>query len=200
MTARPDLSAVRKNQILDAAMTVFARSGFHEARMDDIVQESGLSKGTLYWYFKSKEEIITAISQRLFATDIEQVESLLNAEGTVSERLQQLMRDRVQGLQEMSGVVAILVEFYAVALHQDDVRQFIKTYFQNFHELLVALIQQGIERGEFRPVDVLAAATALDAVFEGLIVRWLIDPDAVQWASLGEAAIRFMLDGLKHRQ
>jgi AcrR family transcriptional regulator len=199
MAARPDLSAARKNQILDAAMVVFARSGFHDARMDDIVQESGLSKGTLYWYFKSKEEIITAISQRLFATDIKQVESLLNAEGTVSERLQQLIRDRVQGLQEMSDVVAILFEFYAVALHQDGVRQFIKTYFQNFHELLVALIQQGIERGEFRPVDVLAAATALDAVFEGLIVRWLIDPDAVQWASLGEAAIRLMLDGLKHR-
>lgn len=199
MAARPDLSAVRKNQILDAAMVVFARSGFHDARMDDIVQEAGLSKGTLYWYFKSKEEIITAISQRLFATDIKQVESLLNAEGTVSERLQQLIRDRVQGMQEMSDVVAILVEFYAAALHQDGVRQFIKTYFQNFHDLLVALIQQGIERGEFRPVDVVAAATALDAVFEGLIVRWLIDPDAVQWASLGEAAIRLLLDGLKHR-
>jgi AcrR family transcriptional regulator len=165
--------------------------------MDDIVQESGLSKGTLYWYFKSKEEIITAISQRLFATDIKQVESLLKAEGTVSERLQQLIRDRAQGLREMSGMVAILFEFYAAALHQDGVRQFIKTYFQNFHELLVALIQQGIERGELRPVDVLAAATALDAVFEGLIVRSLIDPDAVQWASLGEAAIRLMLDGLK---
>jgi AcrR family transcriptional regulator len=197
MAARPDVSAARKNQILDAAMAVFARSGFHEARMDDIVQESGLSKGTLYWYFKSKEEIITAISQRLFSTDIKQVESLLNAEGTVSERLQQLMRDRVQGLQEMSGMVAILFEFYAAALHQDGVRQFIQTYFQNFYDLLVALIQQGIERGELRPVEVQAAATALDAVFEGLIVRWLIDPDAVQWASLGEAAIRLMLDGLK---
>ena len=199
MAARPEVGAVRKNQILDAAMVVFARSGFHEARMDDIVRESGLSKGTLYWYFKSKEEIITAISQRLFATDIKQVENLLKAEGTVSERLQQLIRDRVQGLHEMSGMVAILFEFYAAALHQDGVRQFIKTYFQNFHDLLVALIQQGIERGEFRPVDVLAAAAALDAVFEGLIVRWLIDPDAVQWASLGEAAIRLLLDGLKHR-
>jgi AcrR family transcriptional regulator len=197
--ARRDVSAERKNQILDAAMVVFARSGFHEARMDDIVQESGLSKGTLYWYFKSKEEIITAISERLFATDIKSIQDLLEAEGTVSERLQQLIHDRVQGLQEMAGVVAILFEFYAVALHQDGVRQFIKAYFQNFHELLVALIQQGIERGEFRPVDTLAAATALDAVFEGLIVRWLIDPDAVQWASLGEAAIRLTLDGLKHR-
>jgi TetR/AcrR family transcriptional regulator, fatty acid metabolism regulator protein len=197
--ARRDVSAERKNQILDAAMVVFARSGFHEARMDDIVQESGLSKGTLYWYFKSKEEIITAISERLFAIDIKSVEDLLEAEGTVSERLQRLIRDRVQGLQEMSGVVAILVEFYAAALHQDGVRQFIQVYFQNFHDLLVALIQQGIERGEFRPVDATAAATALDAVFEGLIVRWLIDPDAVQWTSLGEASLRFMLDGLKRR-
>jgi len=165
--------------------------------MDDIVQESGLSKGTLYWYFKSKEEIITAISQRLFATDIELVEGLLTADGTVSERLQQLIRDRIQGLQEMSGMVTILFEFYAAALHQEGVRQFIKAYFQNFHDLLVALIQQGIERGEFRPVNPLAAATALDAVFEGLIVRWLIDPEAIEWASLGEAAIRLMLDGLK---
>jgi AcrR family transcriptional regulator len=199
MASRTDLSATRKHQILDAAMVVFARLGFHEARMDDIVQEAGLSKGTLYWYFKSKEEIITAISQQLFTTDIEQVERLLNAEGTVSERLQQLIRSRVQGMQEKSDVVAILFEFYAAALHQDGVRQSIKTYFQNFHEVLVALIQQGIEREEFRPVDELAAATALDAVFEGLIVRWLIDPDAVQWASLGEAAIRLTLDGLKHR-
>ncbi|HVB72752.1 MAG TPA: TetR/AcrR family transcriptional regulator [Ktedonobacteraceae bacterium] len=197
MPRRQDVSETRKNQILDAAMAVFARSGFHEARMDDIVQESGLSKGTLYWYFKSKEEIITAISQRLFATDIEQVEGLLRAEGTVSERLQQLIHDRIQGLQDMSGMVAILFEFYAVALHQDGVRQFIKAYFQNFHELLVALIEQGIERKEFRPVDALAAATALDAIFEGLIVRWLIDPEAVQWASLGQAAIRLLLDGLK---
>src|SRR5579863_1128234 len=197
MAVRRDVSAARKNQILDAAMVVFARSGFHEARMDDIVQESGLSKGTLYWYFKSKEEIITAISQRLFATDIELVEGLLTADGTVSERLQQLIRDRIQGLQEMSGMVTILFEFYAAALHQEGVRQFIKAYFQNFHDLLVALIQQGIERGEFRPVNPLAAATALDAVFEGLIVRWLIDPEAIEWASLGEAAIRLMLDGLK---
>ena len=197
MSPRPDVSVTRKNQILDAATAVFAKLGFHDARMDDIVQESGLSKGALYWYFKSKEDIITAISERLFTTDIEQLAGLLNAEGTVSERLQLLMRDRIAGLQQMSDMVAILFEFYATALHQDGVRHFIKAYFQNFHELLVALIQQGIDRGEFRPVDAVAAATALDAVFEGLIVRWLIDPEAVLVAPVGEAAIRLLLDGLK---
>ena len=199
MSPRPDVSVTRKNQILDAATAVFARLGFHDARMDDIVQASGLSKGALYWYFKSKEDIITAISQRLFTTDIEQLVGLLHAEGSVSERLQQLIQARIAGLQEMSDVVTILFEFYATALHQDGVRQFIKAYFQNFHELLVALIQQGIDRGEFRSVDAVAAAAALDAVFEGLVVRWLIDPEAMQWASVGEAALRLLLDGLKRQ-
>ena len=45
--------------------------------------------------------------------------------------------------------------------------------------------------------DAVAAAAALDAVFEGLVVRWLIDPEAMQWASVGEAALRLLLDGLR---
>ena len=53
MAPRPDVSEERRNQILEAATTVFARLGFHRARMDDIVQEARLSKGALYWYFKS---------------------------------------------------------------------------------------------------------------------------------------------------
>jgi AcrR family transcriptional regulator len=178
-------------------MAVFARLGFHEARMDDIVQASGLSKGALYWYFKSKEDIIIAISQRLFTTDIEQLEGMLTAEGTVSERLLQLMRSRAQGLQRMSGVIAILFEFYAAALHQDEVRQFIKTYFQHFQGLLVALIQQGIDREEFRPINAIEAATALDSLFEGLVVRWLIDPQAVQWETVSDSSVLLFLDGLK---
>jgi TetR/AcrR family fatty acid metabolism transcriptional regulator len=199
MSRRPDVSVTRRNQILDAALRVFARSGFHEARMDDIVQEAGLSKGALYWYFKSKEDIITAISQRLFTTDIEQLQGLLQAEGSVSERLLQLMRDRIAGLQSMSSVISILFEFYAAALHQENVRQFIQRYFQDFHEMLVALIQQGIDRGEFRQVNAVETAIALDSMFEGLVMRWLIEPDAVQWDTLGDSAIRIFLEGLKIR-
>ena len=197
MSRHPDISTLRKNQILDAALAVFARLGFHEARMDDIVQASGLSKGALYWYFKSKEDIILAISQRLFSTDIEQLEETLAAEGSVSERLLQLMRIRAQGLQEMSSVIAILFEFYAAALHQDEVRQLIQRYFQGFQELLVALIQQGIDRDEFRAVNAIETAIALDSLFEGLVVRWLIDPQAVQWETQIESSLRMILNALQ---
>jgi AcrR family transcriptional regulator len=167
--------------------------------MDDIVEESGLSKGTLYWYFKSKEDIINAILRRLFAGALESLESLLEAEGTVSERLVQLTSDRVTGMKRMSSLVPIIFEFYAVAVHQQWVQQFIGEYFKHFRKLLEDLIQQGIDRGEFRRVNATEAAISLASIYEGLTIHWLIDPQTVQWDILSESSIPILLNGLKVR-
>ena len=199
MARRPDTSEIRRNQILDAATTVFVRQGFQHARMDDIVEESGLSKGTLYWYFKSKEDIINAILRRLFTGDLENLESLVQAEGTASERLLQLTNNRVNGMKQMSSLVPIIFEFYAVAVHQQWVQQFIGEYFKHFRTLLEELIQQGIDTGEFRPVNATKAAISLASLYEGLTLHWLMDPQTVQWEILSENSIPMLLDGLKVR-
>jgi AcrR family transcriptional regulator len=199
MSRRPDSSEIRRNQILDAATKVFVRQGFQHARMDDIVEESGLSKGTLYWYFKSKEDIINAISRRLFTGDLEKLEGLLEAEGTVSERLMQLTNYRVAGLKRMSNLVPIIFEFYAVAVHQQWVKQFIGEYFKHFRGLLEDLIQQGIDRGEFYPVNAAETAISLASMYEGLTIHWLMEPETVQWDILSENSIPILLNGLKIR-
>lgn len=199
MSPRPDISEVRKNQILDAATTVFARLGFHHARMDDIVKESGLSKGTLYWYFKSKEDLIAAISQRLYTQELERLQRILVAEGPVSERLLLLARDRVASLERTSDLLPIFFEFYAAAVHQKWVHQTISEYSRKFRELLEALIQQGIDSGEFRPVNAAETAISLASIFEGLTIHWLMDPRTVQWDNLSESSIPLLLEGLKAR-
>ena len=199
MARRPDSSEIRRNQILDAATKVFVRQGFQHARMDDIVEESGLSKGTLYWYFKSKEDIINAILRRLFTGDLENLESLVQAEGTASERLIRLTNDRVIGMKRMSSLVPIIFDFYAVAVHQQWVQQFIGEYFKHFRTLLEDLIQQGIDTGEFRPVNATKTAISLASLYEGLTLHWLMDPQTVQWEILSENSIPMLLDGLKVR-
>jgi AcrR family transcriptional regulator len=199
LSRRPDVSEIRKNQILDAATKVFVQMGFQRARMDDIVEESGLSKGTLYWYFKSKEDIINAILRRLFTGELENLQSLLEAEGTASERLIQLTSDRVNGVKRMSSLVPIIFEFYAVAVHQQWVQQFIGEYFKHFRKLLEDLIQQGIDRGEFRPVNATKAAITIASLYEGLTLHWLMDSQTVQWDILSENSIPLLLDGLKVR-
>jgi AcrR family transcriptional regulator len=199
MSRHPDTSEKRRNQILDAATKVFVRLGFQHARMDDIVEESGLSKGTLYWYFKSKEDIINAILHRLFAGELENLQSLLQAEGTASERLVQLTNNRVIGLERMSSLVPIIFEFYAAAVHQQWVKQFINEYFGRFRTLLEELIQQGIDEGEFRHVNATQAAITFASLYEGLTLHWMMDPQTVQWEILNENSIPMLLDGLKVR-
>ena len=66
MSPKPDVSDERKYQILNAAEQVFTKKGLDLARMDDIAEETGLSKGTLYLYFKSKDDLIIAILDRIF--------------------------------------------------------------------------------------------------------------------------------------
>ena len=62
MSPRPNVSEERRAQIIESAIKVFARQGFASTRMDDVAIESDMSKGLLYWYFKSKDEIIIAIA------------------------------------------------------------------------------------------------------------------------------------------
>ena len=61
MAARADRQADRRRQILDAAVKVFARNGFHRARVGDIAEEAGVAYGLVYHYFSSKEALLETI-------------------------------------------------------------------------------------------------------------------------------------------
>lgn len=90
MDSQTDLKQERRKQILDAAEKVFTQRGFNKARMDDIVAESGLSKGALYWYYKSKDEIILALMDRFFAGEMQVEEELFSTEGDARQQLEVL--------------------------------------------------------------------------------------------------------------
>jgi AcrR family transcriptional regulator len=198
MSPRPDVSEERRTQILEAAMAVFARQGFDQARMDDIAQEAGLSKGALYLYYKSKDAIIAAILQFFFTRAMKKLQSFLESEEPPSVR-EQLLRLNQYYIAEMKWMVSLLplsFEFYAVAARQKTVRQFLKQYFKDYREVLAALVQRGIDRGEFRPIRAELVAIAIAALYEGLALLWMVDPDATQWEQTGESSLLLLLDGL----
>src|SRR5574340_324754 len=99
----------------------------------------------------------------------------------------------------MSSLVPIIFEFYAVAVHQQWVKQFINEYFQHFRTLLEELIQQGIDSGEFRQVNARNTAISFASLYDGLTLHWMIDTQNVQWEILSENAVPLLLEGLKAR-
>ncbi|GHO50295.1 TetR/AcrR family transcriptional regulator [Ktedonospora formicarum] len=199
MSPRPDVSEERKNQILEAALAVFARLGFHESRMDDIASQAGLSKAALYLYYKSKDAIIAALLKHFFVQEFKRVQGLFetNREETVSEQLLLLARQFAEALPWMTQAMPIAFEFYAIAGRNKEVRQFLKAYFQDYRALLTRLIQRGIEHGEFCEVSAEATAIMLAALFEGLALLFFVDPEAIRWADEAETSVRLLLFGLQ---
>ena len=199
MSPRPDVSEERRNQILEAALRVFARLGFHESRMDDIAQESKLSKGALYLYYKSKDAIIAAILRFFFEQEFKRLQAFvaIEREESVTEQILSLTRELTTAMDWMQQLMPIAFEFYAIAGRNQDVRQFLKGYYADYRKELARLIERGIERGEFREVDAQATATTLVALFEGLALLFFVDKEAVHWKEQIELSARLLLEGLK---
>lgn len=169
-----ELSEVRKEQILQAAAAVFARLGFHKARMDDIVQEAGLSKGAVYWYFESKDEIITTILNRFMDRELENLQQIGQGEGPALVRLRDMMKILAKEVEEISDLMPIIYEFYAVAAREETIRKAIQKYFENYSALLEEVVRDGIERGELRDVPPRDAALSLVVLIEGCMLIWIL--------------------------
>lgn len=199
MSPRPDVSEERRNQILEAAIATFARLGFQQTRMDDIAQESGLSKGALYLYYKSKDAIIAALLKYFFTQEFKRLEAFVavdQQETTVYEQILTLSRELTAAMQWMTRLMPIAFEFYAIAGRDRGVRQFLKEYYVTYQKELACLIQRGIDRGEFRPANAESTATTLVALYEGLALLFFVDNEPAKWTEQVEMSTRLLLQGL----
>ncbi len=197
MTPRPDVSEERRNQILEAATAIFSRLGFHKARMDDIAAASGLSKGTLYLYFKSKDDIILALLDRVFMSEMSDADALVEGEGTASQRLMAFARIGVREIQRLQPMMPVIYEFVALAARRESVRRIISGYWRHYQKLIIRIIRQGIESGEFAAQNPEATALALIALLEGLTLMWFVDSTLVDWDVMGDLSVRTFLNGLR---
>jgi AcrR family transcriptional regulator len=197
MAPRPDVSEERKNQILDAATSVFARLGFHKARMDDIGEEARLSKGALYWYFRSKDAVIDALLKRFFDRDFADLRTLLHAEGPASERLLAYARQSAAEIERTAWFSSLAFDILGLLGRQGFVKQYLIQYFTRYQQELGAIIQQGVDAGEFRDVDLKSATITMLSIYEGLLLLWVVDPETVPLRQSIEASIKLLLEGMK---
>lgn len=197
MTPRPDVTDERKNQILSAAEQVFTQKGLDSARMDDIADETGLSKGTLYLYFKSKDDLIIAILDRFFQGVFKQLEARRNTELSATESINLFTEETIRDYKRMLHIMPVAYEFLALAFRNKTVQKALKQYFQHYMEVLVPIIQKGIDSGEFRKVDPQEVAIAAGAIYEGTVLLWVYDSSLVDMERHIRSGIKFLLEGIQ---
>lgn len=196
MAPETDLTEKRRAQIIEAAMKVFSEKGFEKARVDDIVAESGLSKGAVYWYFKSKDEIIQAAFDQFFDIDQQGLRQLVNQEGTVRQRLLDYGLMMIFYVGQIHDLLPLAYQFYAEATRQGLMQQTFQRYFAIYADLLGELLRQGVEQGELRPVDKNLVATQLIAMMEGMILLWILQGPSFDAENFVHTMVETLFDGL----
>ena len=164
----------KRERILEAAERIFARRGFFHARVSEIAKEAGVADGTIYLYFKSKDDLLIS----LFESRMERVttsmnEAIAGAGPSARERLLAVLDTYVRLVVDNPALAEVLT----VELRQSE--KFMKEYqsrqFGEFLKLLAGLVAEGQEAGEFeRALPAPVVARAIFGMLDELALAWLL--------------------------
>ena len=182
----------KKEAIIDAAIQVFAESGYHDAKMAKVAELAGVGAGSLYLYYKDKADILMKIFEHFWKQISGKFEKLMNrSDLSQVEKLDGMVDITFDMLSRNPQLVIVFVNEYPLihrksyGFHKEE-EGFEKPYFKNFVDVSAALIVDAQKSGLFNPnIDPKAYHHFL---FGG--IRWLI----FQWAQTPE---EFSLDSLR---
>lgn len=158
----------RPSELTAAALELFVEKGFAATRLEDVAAHAGVSKGTLYLYFDSKEALFKAVIEEGIVPLFAQAEQEMAVhQGSSAELLRYLLLSWWQqiGATRLAGVPKLIISeaqnFPEVAQYYHD------QVIARGRNLIRSVLQQGVERGEFRPLDV---ETAIDVIISPLLM------------------------------
>jgi AcrR family transcriptional regulator len=197
MTPRADVSEERKAQIYQAALTCFSSKGYHRTTMDDIVAESGLSKGTLYWYFKGKKELFISLFQEVMGQIGQAWESIVaDEEASATDKLLASLTLFRAELKEMVPFFGVMMEAWALTRHDEDVERLTRELYEPYLEIMTHIIEEGIAGGEFQVESSRATTLVIMTLFDGIILALGTGLWQYDWNEVMDAAAELVLRGL----
>ena len=174
----------KKKQITDAAIRVLPRKGLKETKMEDVAEAAGIGKGTLYEYFKSKDELFLVAYRHIMEEFECQTDLKLPENVTTIDTLKAIisMMTSMHTSDFPLDHFQVLTEFWleeVKSANQGKKRQFdmLATY-REYIDLVKAVFEQGIQKGEIRDINPEHAATILMMIFDGLMLLWMLDKNS----------------------
>lgn len=152
----------RPQELLDAALELFAEKGFAATRSEEVAARAGVAKGTLYLYYPSKEELLKAvISQRLSSEIAAVAEQADRFEGPSAELLSEVLTDWWIRVYESPTAAVFKLVITEVRNFPEIAEFYRREVVEPGQELVGRILERGIARGEFRRIDVPSAVMSL---------------------------------------
>jgi AcrR family transcriptional regulator len=185
---RDQQKAQTRARLLEAAGSVFAQRGYHDASVEEVAEEAGFSKGAVYSNFASKEDLFAALLEQRCRRSLLELEAALDQERLTPARLRQLGDALSAQLRQDEQWTLLFMEFWTRSVRDPGLRPKFAAIWQEARAGLAGLIARHAEQaGVSLPVPPVQLASAAMALSNGLGLQLLADPDRVPSKSLGNA-------------
>lgn len=193
-------SAETREQILTAAMTLFAKSGYTAAGVAEICSAAQISKGAFYHHFPSKQAVFLAILEAELLT-LDQSFSAANQQAQPTDQTLLAMAEQAGSTLQSADVrLSILLEFWFQAAREPDIWAAAIAPYQRYTTYLAEIIRQGVREGSLREVNPEQAARTLVALAMGLLLQAMFESNNLNWAQETHQAVELLLSGLRKEE
>ena len=197
MTDRSIAVEEKRRALLAAAVRVFARSGYHGARVGDIAEEAGVAHGLLYHYFDSKEEVLRTIFRENWGVLLGRFRAVETADEPADRKLEGIVKILLRTWRNDPDLVTVMVREVTRSRHLQEEVEGVREAFA----VVERIVQQGQKEGSFeRDLDARFASWLLYGGLEEVLTGWVLGqlPDADgDVARAEETAVRFTLAALR---
>lgn len=161
----------KRRHLLDAAVRVFARKGFHASRVGDIAEEAGVAHGLLYHYFASKDEVLEAVFHENWNVLLARIAGVEETDEPAADQLRHIAAIVLRTWLHLPDVVRVVIREFG---RSPELAERIGELAQPI-EAIQRVIARGIERGEFRQdIEPRAAATVVYGSIDELLTAWVL--------------------------
>ncbi len=171
LTERSIAQEERRRQILDAAVRVFARSGYHGSRVGDIAEEAGVAHGLLYHYFSSKEEVLQTVFRENWGELIKRFRAVEATNEPAEEKLAGIAKILLRTWRNDPDLVTVMVREVARSQQLQGQVEDVREAFA----IVERVIQEGQTAGAFRPdLDARFASWVVYGGLEEVLTGWVL--------------------------
>lgn len=170
---KKNLQVERRNEILQASARVFVKKGFFKTQMEDVAKESGVAKGTLYLYFRSKEELFASIFEDIFEQGVSNIETIKNMQVDVKEKLMMFIKSQLEFCEknmELFMMVDRELHHMEKTLKMSHTQKIMKKY-EKIICSLSEIITQGIKEKLIKKIDPLLVSLILIDIIKSTVYK-----------------------------
>ncbi|WP_010288208.1 TetR/AcrR family transcriptional regulator [Kurthia massiliensis] len=183
-------------QIIDAAVIVIAENGYHQAQVSKIAKQAGVADGTIYLYFKNKEDILISVFEEKMAVFIDRLQPIIDADLSAAEKLKLMINShfKVQTDNKHLGIVTQL----ELRQSNKEVRAKINAILKGYLDQIDQILQEGVDTGEFKAdMDIRLARQCIFGTIDEVTTSWVMKDQKFDLLALTPNVYELLLNGIK---